>query len=160
MEMNMQNKLKISFFLMAVALLLAGCTPHVRTIISAQYADRPVILGPCWKKGGKLDIVSKSAAGKNFESETENKKYVHSRYMGTIVQRYTKYDTGRTANLDNLSRDILMQNPEKNDIILVDEILIESSVYTTCLNGERYTSTGKVKGKIIAKPKRGLEDME
>jgi hypothetical protein len=148
----MQNKFK--FLFLTAAVLLAGCAPHVRTIISAQYADRPVVLGPCWKKEGKLDTVSKSAAGKDFESETKNKKYVHSRYMGTIIQRYAKYDTGKETQLDNLSRDILMQNPEKNDIILVDEIRISSSVYSTFFNGERYTSAGKVKGKIIPKPKR------
>ena len=128
----MQNKLNICkiMILPAAALLLASCGSSQRLpfVITAQYADRPVLIGQYKRPGEKIDIA---AAGTSFESK-----------QGTAY--FTRLN--RDFNINKLSRDILILNPKKTDMLIIQEIKVES--YTWDTSGDSFSNESTVKGKI------------
>jgi len=104
-----------------MALLLTACSSNrLPFIITAQYADRPVLIGQYKKPGEKIDP---NASGKTFESK-----------QGTADSDTPSGD----FNINKLSRDILKLNPQKTDMIIIREIKIKSSTWdiftTSCYN--------------------------
>ena len=129
----MKNKLNIRktiTIILAAILLLTSCSSNrLPFIITAQYADQPVLIGQYKRPGEKIDL---SAEGISFESK-----------QGTEV-----FD----MRLNKLSRDILIVNPKKTDILVVREINVDS--YTSnLLSTYIYISNNSVlKGKILEGP--------
>ena len=115
----------------AAALLLASCgSPRLPLLITAQYADRPVLIGQYKSPGEK---IAAATDGVSFESK-----------QGVAVNRLR---VDKDFNINKLSRDILMQNPKKNDMIIIQEIKVESSTWDSTAGS--YGNESTVKGKVI-----------
>ena len=132
-----------------VVFLFSGCT-HPQ-IITAQYVDKPVIVGPYWKVGGKLENyeeLKKNKELRKFNSEVE-------RTIPTSTQQQGNYQTTRadhySVHADNISKDILMQNPADNEIILIKRCFL-GSYLMLAPGGSISTSFGGVEGVIAPKP--------
>ncbi|HOQ10826.1 MAG TPA: hypothetical protein PK104_00485 [Spirochaetota bacterium] len=129
--------------------LFSGCT-HPQ-IITAQYVDKPVIVGPYWKVGGKLENyeeLKKNKELRKFNSEVE-------RTITTSTQQNGSYQTTNTqyysVHADNISKDILMQNPSDNELILIKRCFL-GSYLMLAPGGSIITSFGGVEGVIAPKP--------
>jgi hypothetical protein len=144
---------KISFLILgSFAFIFSGCGTTVHTLVTAQYADRPVIIGSYWKKGEKIDRSENTGAP--FESAIGNKIAVTSSQSGGVTTTYvTNLSSGKDAHGDKLGRDILMQNPGKNSIIIIDEIQIYSYDVELFFTNVHAAET-VTKGRIAEKPKR------
>ena len=126
---NELNICKTITIILAAILLLTSCSSNrLPFIITAQYADRPVLIGQYKKLGEKIDP---NAPGIAFESN-----------QGTYVL---------DMRLNKLSRDILMLNPKKNDIFVVQEINVDSSTlsFSTYM---ALSNNSVLKGKILEGP--------
>ena len=109
------------------ALLLISCSPRQSFIITAQYADRPVLIGQYKRPGEKIDPAVQDTS---FESK-----------QGSEISDF---------RLNRLSRDILMANPKKTDIFVIQKIRISSST-SHFLSGKVYIyNDSTVMGKIIS----------
>ena len=108
-------------------LLLASCSPRLSFIITAQYADRPVLIGQYKRPGEKIDPA---AQGTSFESK-----------QGSDVSN---------LRLNKLSRDILMVNPKKTDVFVIQEIKINSSTSSIYGSEIHFANNSTVKGKILS----------
>jgi len=135
---GMKNKLNIGktiIIILPAVLLLASCASQsgrLPFIITAQYADRPVLIGQYKKPGEKIDP---SASGVSFES------LQGTAALGVPIGDFT---------INRLSRDILMLNPQKTDIVVIQRIKIKS--YTTVVYSTYIFNESIVNGKIITEP--------
>jgi len=129
----MKNKLnirKIIIIILAATLLFTSCSSSLLPfIITAQYADRPVLIGQYKRPGEKIDP---NAAGASFESK-----------QGSDVL---------DMRLNKLSRDILMLNPKKTDIFIVQEINVDSSTSNLFSTDMQLSNNSVLKGKILEGP--------
>jgi len=147
----MKNKfyiLKTIAFTLPVAFLLVSCsTNRLPFIITAQYADRPVLIGQYKIPGEKIDPA---APGIPFESKQGMDSFGHR--MNSCITSSSMFTQGAELSgmhINKLSRDILMTNCKKTDIIVVREINISSSTFHF-ISGEVYlTNTSVLKGKIL-----------
>ncbi|MCL2026642.1 MAG: hypothetical protein FWG92_07550 [Leptospirales bacterium] len=115
----------------AAALLLVSCaSQRLPFMITAQYADRPVLIGQYKRPGEKIDPV---AAGIPFESK-----------QGTAVLNTPPQEN---FSVNKLSRDILMLNPKKTDAVIIQEIRVRSSTWDT--SAAPFANESTVKGKIL-----------
>ncbi|MCL1833475.1 MAG: hypothetical protein FWG49_03130 [Leptospirales bacterium] len=104
------------------ALLLPSCSQQrLSFIITAQYADRPVLIGQYKRPGEK---INPAAQGAPFESK-----------QGSEISDF---------RLDRLSRDILMTNPKKTDIFIIQEIRVSSRTYIDTTLENNSTVIGKI----------------
>ncbi|HOK02030.1 MAG TPA: hypothetical protein PKX79_08030 [Spirochaetota bacterium] len=141
--------------------LFSGCISSTQ-LITAQYVNKPVIVGPYWKVGGKLE---------NYEELKKNKEL---RKFESEVLRVIKIDIttppywdpsniiieGDLARIpayqdsihaDRISKDILMQNPSDNELILIKECFLASYLIIS-YTGSGGQSSGGVEGVIAPKP--------
>ncbi|MCL1912055.1 MAG: hypothetical protein FWG13_07610 [Leptospirales bacterium] len=110
----------IAMFL-PITLLFASCSPSLSFIITAQYADRPILIGQYKRLGEKIDPA---AQGVPFESK-----------QGSEVSDF---------RLNKLNRDILMVNPKKTDVFVIQGIRIDS------FTSNEVSNDSVVKGKILS----------
>ena len=147
----MKNKfyiLKTIAFTLPVAFLLVSCsTNRLPFIITAQYADRPVLIGQYIKPRLKIDPA---AEGIPFESKQGMDFGRHRMNSCTTSSSMSTQSAELSGmNLNKLSRDILMTNCKKTDMIVVQEINLASTTFHF-LSGEVYiTNTSVLKGKIL-----------
>ena len=129
----MKNKLNIRktiTIILAATLLLASCSSNrLPFIITAQYVDQPVLIGQYKRPGEKID---NAAEGVSFESK-----------QGSDVS---------DMQLNKLSRDILMGNPKKTNILVVQEINVYSSTWDDLTGTIHFTNNSVLKGKILEGP--------
>ena len=129
-----KNKLNTGrTLILLTALLVTSCSSNrLPFIITAQYADRPVLIGQYKRPGEKIDI-SESIA--HFESK-----------QGTAVSDIPRGD----FTINKLSRDILLLNLPKTNMIVIQEIKIKSSTWGA--NSVSIYNESVVKGKITGDP--------
>jgi len=131
--MNNNEKIfhgRVVVYFMAIVLpllLLASCSPRLSFIITAQYVDRPVLIGQYRMPGEK---IGSSVQGTPIESK-----------QGTAVS---------DLRLNKLSRDILMANPKKTDVLVIQEIEISSSTWDAFSGDIYFENNSIVKGKILS----------
>ena len=117
----------VYFIAMILPLLpLTSCSPRLSFIITAQYVDRPVLIGQYKMPGEKISSTAQSAP---FESK-----------QGSAVL---------DLRLNKLSRDMLMTNPKKTDVLVIQEIEISSSTWDAFSGSVYFENDSIVKGKII-----------
>jgi len=145
------GKKKMFTFLMAFSVLfLSGCISYPQ-LITSQYVDKPVVVGPYWKVGSKIEdyVNVKNQKGfREFETEVE-------RTVTTTSQQQGNYQVSRTDRLaihsDNISKDILMQNPTDDELILIKRCYL-GAYFMGAPGGTTTTTFGGVEGMIIPKP--------
>jgi hypothetical protein len=144
-------------FLIAFSVLFTGGCLSYPNVITSQYVDKPVIMGPYWKIGGKLENyqnLKKQKGFKEFETEVE-------RMISSSTQQHGNYQTTNTQKLsihtDNISKDILMQNPTDDELILVRECYI-GAYFMALPGGAVQTTFGGVDGIIVPKPEKGKSE--
>jgi hypothetical protein len=146
----MKNKfyiLKTITFILPVALLLVSCSSNrLPFIITAQYADRPILIGQYKRPGEKIDPAAK---GIPFESKQGTDDLGNQSNSSSCCLSLSNQNNDTGMNLNKLSRDILMTNCKKSDIIVVQEINIGSSTYQIFSVGITLTNKSILKGKIL-----------
>ncbi|HOP63526.1 MAG TPA: hypothetical protein PK906_09165 [Spirochaetota bacterium] len=151
--MNRWRKMLTVIITASSALFICSCSSYPQ-LITSQYVDKPVIIGPYWKIGSKLDNYSsiKEQYGvKVFETEVERVLTVTTQQQGNY-QTTNTYSSG--IHSDNISRDILMQNPTDEELILIKQCYI--GAYLMYAPGGAIQKTfGGVEGMIITKPSKG-----
>jgi len=134
---TMKNKLSTAkkvIITLPMALLLASCaSQRLPLVITAQYADRPILIGQYKRPGEKIDP---SASGDSFESK-----------QGSKISNVLLYED---FIINKLSRDILILNPKKTDVVVIQEIEVKSSTWSTPTISPANESV--VKGKILGDP--------
>lgn len=147
-----KQRMFLSFLIAFSVLLLGGCS--YPQLITSQYVDKPVIMGPYWKVGGKLEDyqnLKKQKGFREFETEVERMIAASSSQQGN----YQRTETSKISiHSDNISKDILMQNPTDDELILVKQGYV-GSYFLYMLTGMVLTTFGGVEGIIVPKPAKG-----
>ncbi len=148
----MSNKQRIAgLFLFAFSVItLMGCSSYPM-VVTSQYVDKPVIIGPYWKVGAKIEDylnLKKQKSDREFETEVERVLSVSSSSNGYTT---TTTRSAESIHTDNISKEILMQNPTDEELIMVKECYVGSYLYYAA-GGMILKTFGGVDGVIIPKP--------
>ena len=151
--MIVKQRILFSFLVAFSLIFLSGCLSYPQ-LITSQYVDKPVIMGPYWKVGGKLEDyenLKKQKGFREFETEVQRMIAVSQSQHGNYQQTNT---SKVSIHSDSISKDILMQNPTDDELILVRYCFI-GAYFMAAPGGAINTTWGGVEGIIVPKPGKG-----
>lgn len=94
-------------------------------LVTAQYTDKPVMIGPYWKIEGKIKNYQSLKNQKKFQecrTKVENTESAFCCLLPMLLGINQPLFTESTRlHADIISKDILMQNPDNDELILVKE---------------------------------------
>lgn len=147
----MDKKRMFSFLMAFSVLFLNGCISYPQ-LITSQYVDKPVVIGPYWKVGTKIENytdVKKQKGFREFETEVERVTTSTTTMQGNV---YIPTTNSSAVHYDNISKDILMQNPAGDELILIKRCYLGTISVEGFGGNVKMRTFGGVEGLIIPKP--------